>query len=166
MLASVFTAPGPRPELAEQLAAFGPLIGSWDLVVEDFAPDGTSTVRDGEWHFGWALDGRAVADVWICPSRAARGEGAPDGEWGLSLRFYDAAIDAWRSTWHGPLHGWVIPFIARATPSGLELAGRRDGLELRWIFSEITPLGFDWRAEETAPGQPTFVRQRFRATAA
>ena len=38
-----------RPELAERLAVFTPLIGSWNLVVEDIEPDGTVEVSDGEW---------------------------------------------------------------------------------------------------------------------
>lgn len=97
--ADVFTAAAPRPELADRLVVFAPLVGSWDLVVEDVAADGTVDVDDGEWHFGWALDGRALADVWISPSRRARAQGARDGEWGLSLRFWDETLGAFRSTW-------------------------------------------------------------------
>src|SRR5919205_214482 len=102
MIADVFLAAAPRPELASRLAVFAPLIGSWSLVVENVRDDGGVDVTDGEWHFGWALDGRALADVWISPSRAARSAGARDGEWGLSLRFWDDALGAFRSTWHGP----------------------------------------------------------------
>jgi hypothetical protein len=159
----VLTAQGPRPELAERMAIFEPLIGTWSLVVENIDPDGTVHTVDGEWHFGWALDGRALADVWISPARASRAEHDP-GEWGLSLRFYDPAIDAWRSTWHGPARGWVIPFRGRRTPDGFCLEGERDGIALRWVFSELTADGFRWRAEETEPGGEPFVRQRFTAT--
>ena len=164
VLAEVFDAAAPRPELAERLGVFAPLIGSWDLRVEDVAPDGTVEVSDGEWHFGWALDGRALADVWISPSRAARAAGARDGEWGLSLRFWDDALGAYRSTWHGPLRGWVIPFTARPTGDGLVLEGSRDGIRLRWIFSALTPSSFRWRAEEAEGDAPFRVRQRFAAT--
>ncbi|UOY00716.1 hypothetical protein [Blastococcus sp. PRF04-17] len=160
----VFTAAAPRPELAERLGIFAPLIGSWDLRVEDVAPDGAVEVSDGEWHFGWALDGRALADVWLSPSRAARAAGERDGEWGLSLRFWDEQLGAYRSTWHGPLRGWVIPFSARPAHGGLELAGERDGVRLRWIFSDVTPTSFRWRAEEAEPGAEFRVRQRFSAT--
>ncbi|MGY1691645.1 hypothetical protein [Geodermatophilus sp. SYSU D01105] len=166
VLAGVFAAAGPRPELADRLAVFVPLVGSWDLRVVDIAPDGTQSVRDGEWHFGWALDGRALADVWISPSRASRAAGAPDGEWGLSLRFWDAALGAYRSTWHGPARGWVIPFTARPTADGLALEGERDGTRLRWVFSEVGPRSFRWRAEEDEDGRGFRVRQRFEATRA
>jgi hypothetical protein len=161
-LAGVFTAPAPRPELADRLAVFAPLVGSWDLRVTDVAPDGAETERDGEWHFGWALDGRALADVWISPSRAARAAGAPDGEWGLSLRFWDEALGRYRSTWHGPARGWVIPFTATPSPDGLVLAGERDGTGVRWVFSEVTAEAFRWRAEED-DGAGYRVRQRFVA---
>jgi hypothetical protein len=125
-----------RPELADRLGIFAPLIGSWVLRVEDIGQDGAVEVSDGEWHFGWALDGRALADVWLSPSRAARATGARDGEWGLSLRFWD----------------------------GLVLEGERDDVRLHWIFSDITPTSFQWRAEEAEPGADFRVRQRFTAT--
>jgi hypothetical protein len=160
----VFAADAPRPELAGRLKVFAPLIGSWRLVVEDIAPDDSVEVSDGEWHFGWALDGRALADVWLSPSRAARSAGARDGEWGLSLRFWDEHRQAYRSTWHGPLRGWLIPFTARQTEDGLLLEGERDGTALRWIFSELTADGFRWRAEEAEDGTTFRVRQRFTAT--
>lgn len=160
----VFSADAPRPELADRLGVFAPLVGTWDLVVEDVAADGSVEVSDGEWHFGWALDGRALADVWISPSRAARARGARDGEWGLSLRFWDESLGAYRSTWHGPLRGWVIPFTARPTGDGLVLEGARDGIRLRWVFSDLTTASFRWRAEEAAAGADFRVRQRFAAT--
>ena len=106
----VFTSPEPRPELAEEMSLFLPLIGSWDLVVENFERDGSVAVVDGEWHFGWALDGRAVADVWISPARRSRREydgktvlkeeAMPDGRLKLILKdeatgeFSDAVVDA------------------------------------------------------------------------
>jgi hypothetical protein len=163
-LAAVFLADGPRPELAERLAPFAPLIGSWSLVVTEYEPDGGSVEHGAEWHFGWALNGRALADVWISPPRADRSPGDP-GEWGLSLRFWDESLGAFRSTWHGPGRGWVIPFVARPTADGgLELRGQRDGTALRWVFSDVTATSFAWRAEETPPGGRAWVRQRFAAT--
>ncbi|PWK82987.1 hypothetical protein C8D88_112238 [Lentzea atacamensis] len=162
-LASVFTAAAPRPELAEHLNVFEPLIGSWSLVVQNFGEDGTVQTTDAEWHFGWALDGRALADVWISPARASR-SGDTDGEWGLSLRFYDPELGAFRSTWLGPGRGWVIPFIGRRTEDGFALEGDKNGVRLRWTFSELTAESFSWRAEETEPGaDEPFVRQRFQA---
>ncbi|MFJ4104093.1 hypothetical protein [Amycolatopsis japonica] len=164
-IAAVFTAAGPRPELAARLSVFEPLIGSWDLVVHNHAEDGSVRTVDGEWHFGWALDGRALADVWISPARASR-TGGVDGEWGMSLRFYDEKIDAFRSTWLGPGNGWVIPFLGKPTEDGFEIVADTGGVRRRWIFSELTAASFSWRAEETLPDEDPFVRQRFEATRA
>ncbi len=53
----------------------------------------------GEWHFGWALEGRAVQDVWIVPPRGElrRGDAAANvNSYGTTLRVYDPDIDAWR----------------------------------------------------------------------
>jgi hypothetical protein len=161
--AEVLVAQGPRPEWAEEMALFAPLIGSWALRVFEYEEDGSVLESSAEWHFSWALDGRAVADVWISPSRADRGPDR-DGEWGLSVRFYDPRIGAWRSTWHGPGRGWVIPFIARATEDGIELVGRLDEVTHRWVFSELSADAFRWRREETGPDGVTRVRQRFEAS--
>jgi hypothetical protein len=163
VFADVLVAEGPRPELAVRMGLFAPLIGSWALRVFDTAPDGIVRESSAEWHFSWALDGRAVADVWINPSREDRGPAA-DGEWGLSVRFYDPTIDAWRSTWHGPGRGWVIPFIGRPTKDGIELTGKLDDVTHRWVFSELTADSFRWRREETGPDGRTLIRQRFEAT--
>ena len=100
--------------------------------------DGTSETRRGEWHFGWALGGRAVLDVWILPGV----------EHGASLRFYDRELGGWRSTWIGPVRGRVQTFIARETTGGIELSGEdATGRPLRWVFSEITPTTFHWANE-------------------
>jgi hypothetical protein len=160
----VLLASAPRDDLAEQLAHFAPLIGSWSLEVDDIEPDGTVHTRDGEWHFAWALDGRAVVDVWISPARTTRATEGVDGEWGMSVRFYDPDRGAFRSTWHGPGRGWVIPFVGHPTTDGLRLDGERDGVPVRWTFSELSAESFRWQAEEGEPdGAGMRVRQRFRA---
>jgi hypothetical protein len=159
----VFVADGPRPELAEEMGLFAPLIGSWALRVFDYQLDGEVKETSAEWHFAWALDGRAVADVWINPSRADRTP-ENDGEWGLSVRFYDRDGGVWRSTWHGPKKGLVMPFILRPTADGIELVTEQDGVRHRWSFSDITHESFRWQREETDADGNTAVRQRFEAT--
>lgn len=160
----VLLARAPRADLAEHLALFAPLIGSWALEVDNIDPDGTVHTTDGEWHFDWALDGRAVVDVWISPARATRAAVGVDGEWGMTVRFYDPDLGAFRSTWHGPGRGWVIPFVGRPTADGLRLDGELDRMPVRWTFSELTAESFRWQAQEGEPGGAGMrVRQRFRA---
>jgi hypothetical protein len=137
-------AEGPAAELRDQLALFGQFVGSWELDCTEYAPDGTSETRPGEWHFGWALGGRAVIDVWVLPGV----------EHGMSVRFYDSELGAWRSTWIGPGRRRVQTFVARATESGIALSGEdSDGLPLRWVFSEITPDSFSWANEYFEDGE-------------
>lgn len=161
-LQDAFAADGPTPGLADQLGLFGQFVGSWDLEVTDIAPDGTATTTAGEWHFGWALGGRAVADVWVCPRRTP--DGSSPGEHGLSLRFYDESLGAWRSTWLGPGRQVVRQFVARPEADGIVLSGSFDDGDLRWAFSDITPSAFRWRNEVSLDGGRTWrVQQTFAA---
>ena len=68
-------ATGPAADRADRMALYGQFVGSWDLDVTEYRDDGP-VQRRGEWHFGWALEGRAVQDVWIVPPRGQRGRGA------------------------------------------------------------------------------------------
>lgn len=141
-------APGPAPSHKSELMLFGQFVGSWSLDVIYYNPDGSIRWRTpGEWHFGWVLEGRAIEDVWMVPPRAQRSvEGDPAGEYGVTLRFYDPRISAWRSTWHGPVNGYVLPFIARAIGDEIVLERNAEGVITRWIFSRVEARSFYWRA--------------------
>jgi hypothetical protein len=147
----------PRATLAEKLQLFGQFVGSWDVEVTNYKPDGSQETVQGEWHFGWVLDGRAIQDVWIAPRRSLRAGNGEVGEYGATLRFYDPRIDAWRSTWVGPARGWVLPFIARQVNEEIVLEGDfAPAASRKWIFSEITVDSFRWRAIESSDGWLTF----------
>jgi hypothetical protein len=56
----------------------------------------------------------------------------------------------WRSTWIGPRRCVVMPFLARGVGDEIVLEGSfEEGVRLRWIFSEITPDSFSWRAVDS-----------------
>lgn len=142
-------APGPHPEFAEDLMLFGQFVGAWDVDVTMIAPDGSRKELKGEWHFGWALEGRAILDVWIAPRRSLRSQADPY-EYGATLRFFDPTIQAWRSTWIGPMRHLVLPFIARQEKDEIILEGSfAPGSRTRWIFSHVTPTRFQWRNVES-----------------
>jgi hypothetical protein len=164
-LLDAFASAGPAPGLEGRLALFGQFVGSWDLAVTEIDAGGRTTTVPGEWHFGWALGGRAVADVWICPRRTP--EGTSPGEHGLSLRFYDESISGWRSTWMGPAKGVVRTFVARPRGDGIVLDGQAGDLAVRWSFSDIDATTFRWRNEESSDGGRTWrLVQRFEASRA
>lgn len=133
---------------------FGQFVGSWALDVIYYNSDRSIRRRTpGEWHFAWVLEGRAIQDVWMIPPRAQRSPGpVPAGEYGMTVRFYDAKLRAWRSTWHGPVNGYVLPFIASAVGDEIILERNENGETTRWIFACIQSASFHWRAVASTDG--------------
>jgi hypothetical protein len=163
---AVLLSAGPDPQGLPELMQFGRFVGAWDLDVIYYATDGTVTRRvPGEWHFGWALEGRAVADVWIVPPRAQRDAAAPPaGEYGMSLRFYDRSIAGWRSTWLGPVHHVVYPFLARQIGESMVLERIDSGRIIRWSFRDITAESFTWdNSVSSDDGKTWLLEQKFLA---
>ena len=114
-------ADGPAADRAGKMALYGRFVGSWDLDVTQIADDGSRRRRPGEWHFGWALEGRAIQDVWIVPPRGElrHGDAAANvNSYGTTLRIYDPGIDAWRIQWTDPVTLNFLQMIGRS-------AGRR-----------------------------------------
>lgn len=144
----------PHPDIPEDQRIFEPFIGSWELVVTWYDAQGAMLRQEqGEWHFARVLEGRAVQDVWIVPPRAQRASHTDPYEYGTSLRFFDPAARAWRSTWLGPLQGALHSFLARRVGEAVVLETRLDdGRGMRWSFSEIRPDSFVWRNEREGAG--------------
>ena len=69
------------------LSLFGRLVGEWDFDWSAPQENGTLKTHKGEWVFSYVLEGNAVQDVFICPSRATR-EADPDeqAEYGTTFR--------------------------------------------------------------------------------
>jgi hypothetical protein len=142
----------PAPDRAEKMHLYGQFVGSWDLDVTEFRDDGTTRRRPGEWHFGWALEGRAIQDVWIVPPRGQRpGDAAAhSNRYGTTLRVYDPRIDAWHIQWTEPVGQVYLSMIGR--PQGndiVQLGNAPDGALIRWGFYHVTPGSFLWRGESS-----------------
>src|SRR5882757_8254880 len=130
-------ADGPSADRAGKMDLYGRFVGSWELDVMQIADDGRKRRRPGEWHFGWALEGRAIQDVWIVPPRGALRDGdaaARFNSYGTTLRVYDPDIDAWRIQWtdgDAEFSEHDRPRAGRKHRSARNAAGRRPGpLEL------------------------------------
>ena len=148
---------GPAGEHAGKLMLFGRFVGSWHLEWAGTDPDGQPATMSGELHFGWVLGGRAVQDIWVVPGRGQPGEGQPPLAFhGSTIRFYDPAIDAWRSTWIEPVNGRVRRFIGRPSGDGIVLLSDEEDPQLRWHFTDITADSFTWRAEISRDGGATW----------
>jgi hypothetical protein len=146
-------ATGPHPDIPIEHQIFRPFIGSWDLAVTWYDKDGAiRRQQNGEWHFSWVLEGRAVQDVWIVPPRTERSGSDQLYEYGASLRFFDSETGLWRSTWIGPMQRSTYTFAARMVGADLVLDTKLDGSRMRWTFSDIAPDRFRWTNEKEEAG--------------
>jgi hypothetical protein len=152
----VLCADGPASDRAEKIALYGQFIGSWNTDIVSHEQNGAAHRGNGEIHFGWVLEGRAIQDVWMIPRRAERRPGIPAmpvaGNWyGTTLRVYDPAIDAWHILWTDPANQIYTQQIGRRRGNDIVQEGRLpNGAILRWSFTEITPNTFHWLGEHSA----------------
>ena len=140
-------AEGPAPDRAEKLNLYGWLIGSWHMGASVFTADGTKHSGRGEIHFAWALQGRAVQDVWILPGMF----------YGTTLRVYDPGLDAWHIIWSDPLRQFYARQIGRARGDDIVQEGTdAAGVLIRWTFTDITSNSFRWTGERSEDGGKTY----------
>jgi hypothetical protein len=164
----ILAAPGRAPEIPEESDVYGWLVGSWDLdVVHYWGADVSARGIKAEAHFGWALEGRAIQDVWIMPRRSDRG-GPVDkamNMFGTTLRVWDPEIQAWRITWINPASGHREQQVGRRNGKDIvQIGARPDGTPTRWRFTEITGDSFRWLGEALqADGQTWRLEGEFRA---
>ena len=146
-LSGVLFAAAPHPSLEESLSvAFSKLIGSWTLTMRRYSfPSRLSEplTLEGEWHFGWVLNGLAVQDVWIVPRRSTSTSSFPSVpaaasedqageflEYGTTIRFFSMQEGKYRAVWAGPLQGKTYLFTAEA----------KNGNEVEMVAREQVPL--------------------------
>jgi len=136
---------------ADKLRLYGQFVGSWAAEIEYRQIDGPTRRAEGEWHFGWVLEGRAIQDVWIFPSRKARARDGASEEWhfyGSTLRIYDPAIDAWHITFFEPTRPFEVLQIGQPAGADIVQIGQEvDGITRRWRFVDITDRSFTWLGE-------------------
>jgi hypothetical protein len=159
-------AAGPHPSLGAHADTYARVIGSWigELHNHLVAPVATASV---EVHFSWALEGRAVQDVWITPTRKDRAAGVTALlQWfGTTLRVFDPKSESWRATWWDPGSGRRIELEGRREGDDIVQLGTRDGRPIRWTFSQIRPTSFVWQGHILHTDGATWrleVEMRFR----
>lgn len=156
--AEIAGASGPHPEHADALMLFGQFVGSWDVSARQLAPDGSERSLRGEWHFFWALEGRAIQDVILTPPRAERDPTQwRMGDYQTALRFYRPDSGTWDVTAISPVYDQVNRLVARKVGDRIVLEGiRPDGKPQRWSFDDITPDRCHWRGEVSSDGGATW----------
>jgi hypothetical protein len=126
------------------------LVGSWDLEVLHYAAVDVAPLHiQGEVHFCWVLEGRAIQDVWIMPRASERNANLAktNNMYGTTLRIWDASIQAWRIRWINPVTNHYEQQIGRRVgprkdDNIVQVGARIDGTPTRWRFTEITADSF------------------------
>lgn len=137
---------GPHPSLGEHAQTYSRVIGSWRGELHNHMLGRSVPPVSVEAHFAWVLEGRAVQDVWITPARDERGRDAPGLDWyGSTLRVFEPASSAWRTTWTDPVSGLRIELLGRRQGDDIVQIGTRGGRPIRWTFSQIHANSFIWR---------------------
>lgn len=150
-------ASGPAPDRAGKMMLYGQFVGSWDGTVIVHRPDGQRFENSCEVHFGWALAGRAVQDVWIAPSRRTRSAGAEDEMYGTTLRVYDPKTDQWEITWIDPVRRNFNKMLGRPVGNEIIQEYRDEGGNIcQWCFTDIHPDSFHWISRESKDERMTW----------
>lgn len=131
--------------IPEEYDFFGCLIGEWNIVWNDHLEDVKPRRVKGEWIFSRVLDGTAVQDLFIVPSREERLiDKQPDAEYGTTLRIFNPETMVW-DIFYGCM-GEAIRLTARKV--GEEIILTEDTTEkMRCVFSDIATSSFLWRKE-------------------
>jgi hypothetical protein len=164
----LLAAAGRSPDIPESEDAYGWLVGSWELEVLTFwATDVSAQGMTAEAHFGWALEGRAIQDVWIMP-RVHDRTGRLDDKfnmYGTTLRVWDPSIEAWQITWTNPAGGHHERQMGhRVGKDVVQIGTRPNGATTRWMFSEINSDSFRWTGEVlNSDGRTWTLEGEFRA---
>jgi hypothetical protein len=131
---------GPAADRAAKARLYAFLVGDWAFDATVSKDDGTTHKGSGEIHAIWALDGRAIQDVWILPGLF----------YGTTLRVYDPALDAWHILWSDPLKQYYTRQTGRARGADIVQDGRLDdGVLVRWSFLDRTQDSFRWLGERS-----------------
>lgn len=155
-------ADGPDPKMEEELNLFGQFVGDWEIIEDRYLQsNGRWITQQGELHWRWILEGRALQDVWLSIDEKTQ-KCIPNG---TTIGFYDPKIDAWHCTWISPTQGAVKIFIGRKIGDEivLEMVSTGHSERVKWIFSEMTGDSFRWRSERSEDEGKTWnLREEMR----
>ena len=138
----------PHESIASELQVYGRFVGSWKIDVDLFPFNRPPLQGEGEWHFAWVIEGRAIQDVFIFPARHLWNKAEPWHRYGTTFRWYDPAIDAWHITYFDPSRSFEQRQLGRPVGNDIVQIGEDSkGVQRRWRFTEITNQSFRWIGE-------------------
>ncbi len=132
--------------IPENFDYFGSLIGEWDIEWIDHLENNNPRHVKGEWIFSRILDGTAVQDLFIVPSRAERiKHPQTDAEYGTTLRIYNPKNKTW-DIFYG-CTGTAFQLTGQKINDEIILTENNEK-RMRYVFYELTSSTFKWRKEK------------------
>ncbi|HKD21408.1 MAG TPA: hypothetical protein VKB71_05320 [Rhizomicrobium sp.] len=147
----------PADDRAKDMMLYGQFLGSWDGTVVVHRANGERFESSAEVHFGWALQGRAIQDVWIVPARHGRAAGEGDRMYGTTLRIFDPREEHWNILFIDPVRQSYDRMIGKKVGDDIVQEYRGAGGEIvQWCFTEIKGDSFHWLARESQDERKTW----------
>jgi hypothetical protein len=130
---------------------YGQFVGSWNGTLKYLDADAIRLETTAEVYFGWVLEGRAIQDVWIAPSRHGRKDSELLLMHGSTFRVYDPQNDLWHITWIDPVKQVCNCMTGRKIGDEIVQEYRNEkGKRCQWLFTKITKESFHWISRESA----------------
>ncbi len=143
---------GPHQDIGQSHNIFAQLNGSWDVEVFDVEGDGARRVSNGEWHFAWILEGRAMQDVLVAPARGERRGNVPmkGNRCATCLRIFDPAEENWRVFYFNPVAQSYELLRAQQRGHDIMLEGTdTHGHAIRQAFTDLAADSFPLAAQKS-----------------
>lgn len=154
--------PGKSGKIPKEYNWFDFLAGEWDIHYSDNHGTGQERHVRGEWIFSWVLDGTAIQDVFICPSRAERRvHSQPDATWGTTLLIFSPGTKAW-DIFYGTT-GEADRFEAKKEGGQIVLTEITES-KMKWIFPDIRNDYFLWENRLFNDGGTSLLQCRTGST--
>lgn len=131
-----------NPIIPDELNYFGSLVGQWDFEWRDNVGTEKESINKGEWTFSWVLEGKAIQDTFIVPSRKIDTD--QEREYGTTIRIFNPIKQCW-DVFYG-CTGEASLLEARKEGDKIVLTSvANNEYKMKWIFSDITENSFNWR---------------------
>ena len=127
---------------------YGRFVGEWDFDWYDHLDNANPRHIKGEWIFRWILEGLAIQDIFICPSRSTRDDfPQDDAAYGTTVRMYNPKKKMWDILYTE----WGCATCLEAHREGDLIVQESKGT-LRWVFSDMKSDSFRWQRIEKING--------------
>lgn len=133
-VASAVADDSPAPKAAKSVV-LERLAGTWDVRYEFVDKAGHSRVNNGQVHYAWILDGKALQEVWTSDS-----ESKDPRPFGTSINFYDPKRQQWTAVWVYPAQGETFQMAGGDVDGNFVLTGHdQSGALQRWSTTLVAP---------------------------